>query len=198
MDRAGAIKHFEYGISHDIFKEPVTSYARIALAALREQENPTSSNKVSNEWISVKERLPEVEKRVLVSISRHSQYTGKDYVLVTCAIYEDGKVNTEDSCWMCEWGDYDKETDTTYVPKGWYEYHEYGNIEEDGVALIGSDPYLVEEVTHWMPLPEPPKAAVTTEKVYEQVQDAVDQHNREAMRKIAAFIEPKEGANHED
>ena len=34
-------------------------------------------------------------------------------------------------------------------------------------------------------------------KVCEQVQDAIDKHNREAMRKIAAFIEPKEGADHE-
>ncbi len=38
MDRAEAIKHFEYGIIHDIFSEPVTSYARMAVDALREQE----------------------------------------------------------------------------------------------------------------------------------------------------------------
>lgn len=29
-----AISHFKYGISHDIFKEPVTSYAKMAVAAL--------------------------------------------------------------------------------------------------------------------------------------------------------------------
>ena len=38
MTRAEAIRHFEYGITHDIFKEPVTSYAKIAIAALKEQE----------------------------------------------------------------------------------------------------------------------------------------------------------------
>lgn len=38
MTREEAIRHFEYGISHDIFKEPVTSYAKLAVAALREQE----------------------------------------------------------------------------------------------------------------------------------------------------------------
>ena len=32
-----AIEHFEYGISHDIFSEPVTTYARLAVAALRAQ-----------------------------------------------------------------------------------------------------------------------------------------------------------------
>lgn len=32
-----AIEHFKYGISHDIFKEPVTSYARIAVESLEKQ-----------------------------------------------------------------------------------------------------------------------------------------------------------------
>lgn len=110
------------------------------------------------EWISVENRLPEVEQRVLVSIKRHSNYTNKDYTLVTCAIYEDGKVNVEDSCWICEWrDDYDEETDTYHVPKGWYEYHEYGNTEEDGIGLISGDSFLIDKVTHWMPLPESPK-----------------------------------------
>lgn len=32
-----AIEHFKYGISHDIFKEPVTSYAKMAVGALEKQ-----------------------------------------------------------------------------------------------------------------------------------------------------------------
>lgn len=32
-----AINHFKYGISHDIFKEPVTSYAKLAVQALEKQ-----------------------------------------------------------------------------------------------------------------------------------------------------------------
>lgn len=32
-----AIEHFKYGISHDIFKEPVTSYAKMAVEALEKQ-----------------------------------------------------------------------------------------------------------------------------------------------------------------
>ena len=32
-----AIKHFKHGISHDIFKEPVTRYARMAVEALEKQ-----------------------------------------------------------------------------------------------------------------------------------------------------------------
>lgn len=32
-----AINHYNYGISHDIFKEPVTSYAKIAVEAMGKQ-----------------------------------------------------------------------------------------------------------------------------------------------------------------
>lgn len=32
-----AINHFKYGITHDIFSEPVTSYAKIAVKALEKQ-----------------------------------------------------------------------------------------------------------------------------------------------------------------
>ena len=32
-----AIDHFRYGVSHDIFKEPVTSYAEIAIKAINRQ-----------------------------------------------------------------------------------------------------------------------------------------------------------------
>lgn len=39
---SAAISHFEYGISHDIFKEPVTSYARAAVDALRAQQQPNA------------------------------------------------------------------------------------------------------------------------------------------------------------
>ena len=34
MDIKKAIEHYNYGISHDIFSEPVTSYARLAVDAL--------------------------------------------------------------------------------------------------------------------------------------------------------------------
>ena len=32
-----AINHFKYGISHDIYSEPVTSYAKLAIKALKKQ-----------------------------------------------------------------------------------------------------------------------------------------------------------------
>ena len=37
MDIKKAIEHYNYGISHDIFREPVTSYAMVAVDALEKQ-----------------------------------------------------------------------------------------------------------------------------------------------------------------
>ena len=37
MNIQDAINHFKYGISHDIFSEPVTSYAKIAAEAIDKQ-----------------------------------------------------------------------------------------------------------------------------------------------------------------
>ena len=34
-----AINHFKYGITHDIFKEPVTTYAKMAVEALKKMNN---------------------------------------------------------------------------------------------------------------------------------------------------------------
>lgn len=36
-DIGKAIEHFRYGIDCDIFREPVRTHARLAIAALREQ-----------------------------------------------------------------------------------------------------------------------------------------------------------------
>lgn len=37
MNIKNAIEHYSYGISNDIFREPVTSYARVAVDALEKQ-----------------------------------------------------------------------------------------------------------------------------------------------------------------
>ena len=37
MNIQESINHFKYGISHDIFSEPVTTYAKMAVAALEKQ-----------------------------------------------------------------------------------------------------------------------------------------------------------------
>lgn len=49
-----AISHFRYGVSHDIFSEPVTTYAKLAIEALEKENGVTVQ-----EWINSEEMLPE-------------------------------------------------------------------------------------------------------------------------------------------
>lgn len=103
-----------------------------------------------SQWISVKDRLPEVETEVL--ICAREKY-GDKRSIITTAFYEDGTVLEDNSRWgwseIWEWGDYDEEKDGYRIPRGWWESSHY--IHDDHYNNVD------DEVTHWMPLPEPPK-----------------------------------------
>ena len=96
-------------------------------------------------WISVEERLPEIETEVLI-LARHSNRN-----VITTGMYEDGRMNTEDSDWWWETDgfEYDEELDVHIIPEGWWEYKHYIDDDAHNYAIDGV-------VTHWMPLPEPP------------------------------------------
>lgn len=146
---SAAISHFEYGISHDIFKEPVASYARAAVDALRAQQQP---NAPLTGWISVKERMPENEQDVIICAERRHYSNPNRFIrIVAKAFYTDGKHNTEHTAyaWSNDYIDmeYDEENDAYLIPEGWWESVEYGE-EFSAVSDF---------VTHWMPLPEPPE-----------------------------------------
>lgn len=91
-------------------------------------------------WIPVNERLPECEKEVLIQTTRET---------ITTAIYEDGNMPNENSIWYWTDVDFDyvEETDTEYVPEGWWEYRHFN---PDDVYNNTID----EDVVAWMPLPK--------------------------------------------
>lgn len=107
------------------------------------------------EWISVKDRLPEAETEVMI-LAEHKTYSFKGTVTtrhtMTTGMYEDGRKNTEDSEWMWETDgfDYDEELDAYIIPEGWWEYKHYNGDDEYNNPIDDT-------VTHWMPLPKPPK-----------------------------------------
>lgn len=102
----------------------------------------------NQQWIPVAERLPEPETDVLAVCNRNG------YIFVIPAIYEDGKMLTRDSAW--NWSDIycygldDEEADDYYIPEGWWENRQFNpdDVYNNPVDCA---------VTHWMPLPEPPK-----------------------------------------
>ena len=100
------------------------------------------------QWISVKDRLPEVETEVLIACNRNG------YRFVCPAIYEDGTVLTQDSIWnwyeLDNYGTYSEENDDYFVPECWWESRKFtpDDVYNNPVDCA---------VTHWMPLPEPPK-----------------------------------------
>lgn len=102
------------------------------------------------EWISVKDRLPEVEAEVLV----RAQWRCGDCIrsTVTTAMYEDGTVLEDGSRWewdeIWEWGEYDEEKDKYRIPEGWWESNHYSSMDS-------YNNHIDDEVTHWMPLPKP-------------------------------------------
>lgn len=95
-------------------------------------------------WIPCSEKLPDVEKEVLVQTNRNG------FVIITTAMYEDGKMSTEDSIWnWCDVEfDYCEEKDMFLIPEGWWEYRHYN---PDDVYNCAID----DMVLAWQPLPRP-------------------------------------------
>ena len=100
-----AISHFSYGVSHDIFSEPVTTYAKLAIEALKKETGVTV-----REWIPVTDRLPEEKVNCIVHY-KHAYCDNDDYWAIGICFYDGDKFQIN----------------------------------------------LAYKVTHWMPMPQPPK-----------------------------------------
>lgn len=117
-----AISHFWYGVSHDIFSEPVTTYAKLAIEALEKEKE---SGVTVQEWIPVTERLPERDKEVLLIV-----HGWEDRLYYTGCLHR----QEAERSWL---------TGIKSKASDW---------------KIWGFSYLREPiVTHWMPLPQPPK-----------------------------------------
>lgn len=116
---------------------------------LATQVASSSKYLASSEWIPVTERLPESEKIVLVS-AKSKTFGYRHTIMVAHVGYHE--ITTEEYGWQeCEVEtEYDEENDCFWIPECWYEVN---SVEDNGNWIIDSD----YDVTHWMPLPEPPK-----------------------------------------
>lgn len=104
-------------------------------------------NAMNNNWISIKEKLPDTKQRVLVSFTTSS---GK-YSSITCADYIAPRSVLEEDYMSDDYvgqGDYDDENDCYWTASGFYEWSYESEVNWK----------LSEEVTHWMPIPESPKS----------------------------------------
>lgn len=99
-----------------------------------------------SEWIRVKEKLPETGRKVIATFVNNQ---GKRRTI--CGHYIERF--TVESCGEFECNDeYSEEMDNYFFCEGWYE-----NIENWGEY---SSVHVCEgDVTHWMPLPEPPETS---------------------------------------
>ena len=100
------------------------------------------------EWIPSSEP-PKSQQNVLISV-RDKKFGYRH--TVKAAHIGHHEVTTEEYGWQEYEGEteYDEENDCFWIPECWYE----SNFVEDNCNWIIDSDY---EVTHWMPLPQPPK-----------------------------------------
>lgn len=118
------------------------------MAGARAMYQATYDLLTQSQWISVEERLPEAEEEVRVlcrTFLRKYRYQCQAFYVPKGTLREESDYTWDYEC--CN--EYSEEDDDYFVNPGWYErIHNW----DDYSAVCIED-----EVTHWMPLPEPPK-----------------------------------------
>ena len=94
-------------------------------------------------WVPVAERLPLAGQTVLACYVNRANKLRRIRAHWIAA-------KTEESSGDNDFGEYDEEADTYWTPEGWYEQIDNWG-EYSAVAVCEGT------VTHWMPLPAPPK-----------------------------------------
>lgn len=132
---------------HDDDKDIFSDEMKKVLEKDKEAIKMAISAMERDRWIPVTERLPEPEKEIDLTVERRDAY-GKCRRFTVRAIYEDGSVDRYNSKY--DWDDeldfdYDSETDTFFVPKGWFE----------AVTYIEHFQAIPDFDIAWRPMPEP-------------------------------------------
>ena len=100
-----------------------------------------------SEWISIKDRMPKAEQEVRLYCK-----TVSDFGYQCQGFYVPPGTYREESQFNWDWemcNRYDEEKDDFIVTAGWYEQiHNWDEYAACGIS---------DTVTHWAPLPEPPK-----------------------------------------
>ena len=93
--------------------------------------------------------MPPVETEVFI-VAKRKYCGGEVRYITTTAMYEDGTVLENDSCWRWEdiEGEWDEENDCYIIPEGWWENRHY-NPDEVYNNVID------DEVIAWQKLPRP-------------------------------------------
>lgn len=102
----------------------------------------------NNGWIPCSVEMPPVETEVWI-VAKRKWRDGTFKYATTTAMYEDGTVLENDSCWRWEdiEGKWDEENDCYIIPEGWWESKHYNPDGEFNYAVD-------DEVIAWQPLPE--------------------------------------------
>jgi hypothetical protein len=102
------------------------------------------------DWISVKDRMPETGEKVIALLQ--SKTFRSHWTTTILAHIGEHEKTTDDYDWRdCECDtEYDEKNDCYWIAECWYEV----NVVDDNPNWIIDSDY---DVTHWMPLPMPPK-----------------------------------------
>ena len=93
-------------------------------------------------WISVEDELPQKSSK-FVLVKTKSNYAN---MIVAKFIPKFTETDGADDVF----GEYNKENDDWFLPEGWYA--NVAPVTDEYLSY-----FLDEKVTHWQPLPEPPK-----------------------------------------
>ena len=100
----------------------------------------------SGEWVSVSEDMPKVGQFVLATFVCSYRGTRQVVRAMRAGRFMLPAAELDDEC------EYSEADDEYYVPPGWYEKNEMEEVHWK----------IIEEVTHWMPMPDPPAVAPTS------------------------------------